>query len=289
MLLAETNNLHAIIQTVFDKNGNVSPTIARQFLAAASSDFVFIDWELENRGLSALSLGMKVSLYESLAKEQNEDNFRHFSSLNAALGLSEDFYKRQAQTVETFFADPEKIESFWKQAGNSQTFARIFRQITSKECRLNETHKKRFVEFVATTYAKHCKIPVLYVDFYEADPLQYGYAHNDTLSINTRSHFSLAPFRLLLDIIHEVDHFKQAYLALDYERGKIAPSDPHYLAARIFMVNFQNYMGSQAPCEGYWNQPIEVSARYSSEKAMEIATRSFGLPQPNDSSDYNCG
>jgi hypothetical protein len=284
--LIDDLNPAQLVNYTASQNGNVSPGVARRFLNHIFYGALSItDAEQGTKGVSALPLEMKLNLYESIASDPHPHNPVYLASLNQEMGLTDAFYAQQAQSVRTFFADPAKLEQQWKDEGFKGSFADVMHQAVTNAPRMTEGSKKDLASFMSAAYADHCGRPRPVINFYAGEPSDCGYyrhsAQNPELGVNVRSTtFLTRPSDIIDTIIHEGGHGNQHTLVDKLAAGKINPTDPDYIAARVFRANFKNqgYISPDniAGHDAYRYQPVEIASNFAGGLAVKLATEVYG-------------
>ena len=262
---------------IFKKEGKVSSTAARKFLNNLHYE------GLEKQALHCPNPEVKINLYEAIASDAQNDNTRNLNALNEEMGLTEEFYAKNAQSVDTFLSDTDRLETAWKvRYGEQTSYSKVMKKIVNNDPSITNKETVALLEFINEEYSQHCGIEVSKLNFFEGDPNSLGYQREGEIGINLSSPlFKEDPKQLLNTLFHEVDHGKQCKMGQDYRDGMIERGHPDYMTARVFAANLksnngyiqpQNLLGHQA----YKTQPAEVAARYSGERAVHIATNIHG-------------
>ncbi|GAB5388058.1 MAG: hypothetical protein Alpg2KO_10260 [Alphaproteobacteria bacterium] len=152
------------------------------------------------------------------------------------------------------------------------------------------------VSYLAAMHARHMGHPNPNVRFFsqpaEGGTITGGYVSlrlsNRTWSpdtapifINTHRRAGWNDFADVVGtLMQESTHYYQGWLAHRQAAGKMDRNDPRYMQARVFWLNFANYVRSQDDYDTYRNQPVErdgwnMTNRY--EKAAKEELR--GSPQ----------
>ncbi len=270
-----------IYDDVMRRKGKVDPETARRFV-----NKVYYRAYDHLSGLSDLSLGLKLNLYESIAAENNPYNAEFLDALNQEMGLTEAFYRQEAKFMEKFFSGEHAavLDRQWSEAGHAGTFSEAMHSAIMNPEATGAEKKKELIRFIAESFCAFTGQSCPEIDFFKGDPRSRGYAAPDgsVVGINEDAPSFRQDFlELLFTTMHELDHRVQRDLGEACRDGRLDRDHPLYTAGRVYQANLVNGFGYIPPenpvgHEAYTQQPAEVGANYAAGMAAYRANKLYG-------------
>jgi hypothetical protein len=286
----EVENPEALARRVLGAGGRTDADSARRLLTNIFYGAINFANPLGQEGISALPLGVKLNLYESIAREGHPQNHQYLDALNQEMGLTQSFYSRQAADVVTFLNRPSLDLSYaFRHMGT--TFSSAMTRAISGQA--TECERRELLAYLANAYGRHLGLtPPPRIQFVHADPNLQGQFIPDNsggggvVQINLDSTGFKTDFsRSLNTLFHELQHGKQFALVADLQAGRVTEIHPDYVAARVFAANLSNfgYISASTDHGAYERQTAEVDARNAGELAQQLIIERYGSRASRDS------